>query len=194
MMQALGFILDTIIGFFILVLLLRFSLQCARASFNNPLSQFCISFTNWLVRPLRRVIPGLFGLDLATLVAALLVAWVLSLLSAWILQSTGFTLPLSVLLPFTLGLAVIKVMQVELYLLIGSAFVLCILSWTRAYHHPMAGLLNALVAPLLRPLQRVIPPVSGFDLSPLVLILVLQVILYFALPSLQQSLLRAVLL
>ncbi|WP_374339692.1 YggT family protein [Leeia sp.] len=193
MMQALGFILDTIIGFFILVLLLRFSLQCARASFNNPLSQFCINFTNWLIRPLRRIIPGLFGLDLATLVAALLVAWVLSLLSAWILQSTGFTLPLSVLLPFTLGLAVIKVMQVELYLLIGSAFVLCILSWTSPYH-PLAGLLSALVGPLLRPLQRLIPPVSGFDLSPLVLILVLQVILYFALPSLQQSLLRAVLL
>lgn len=193
MMQALGFILDTVVGFFILVLLLRFSLQCARTPFNNPLSQFCISFTNWLVRPLRRIIPGLFGLDLATLVAALLVAWGLSLISAFILHASGVTLPLSIMLPFTLGMAVIKIMQVELYLLIGCTFVLAILSWTSPYH-PLGGLLNALVAPLLRPLQRVIPPVSGFDLTPLILILVLQVILYFALPSLQQSLLRAVLL
>jgi YggT family protein len=77
--QALAFLVDTLGTLLIVALLLRFWLQAARAPFNNPLSALLASVTNWGVKPLRRVIPGLWGLDLATLVLAWLVAWVLNI-------------------------------------------------------------------------------------------------------------------
>ncbi len=155
-----------------LVFLARFVLQWARLSFRNPLGQFIIALTDWAVRPARRLIPGLFGLDLA------------SLLLAWLVQCMYLGLVAGLagaaVSPAAAGLvalaAALAILRLGIYLAMGVVIVAALLSWINPYA-PMAPLFNALARPLLRPFQRLIPPVGGVDLSPIALLLVLQVLL-----------------
>lgn len=173
--QIVLFILDTVCGFLTLALLVRFALQWARASFRNPLGQFIVAVTDWMVRPARRVVPGLFGLDLASL----LLAWL------WQVIYQGITLGLSgVLLVVSPApalvvvlLAALEVVKVGLYLVMGAVIVSAVFSWVNPYA-PLAEVFNTLTRPLLRPFRRFIPPVGGVDLSPLALLLVLQIALF----------------
>lgn len=173
--QIVLFILDTVCGFLTLALLVRFALQWARASFRNPLGQFIVAVTDWMVRPARRLVPGLFGLDLASL----LLAWL------WQVIYQGIALGLSgVLFAVTPApvivvvlLAALEVVKIGLYLVIGAVIVSAVFSWVNPYA-PLAEVFNTLTQPLLRPFRRFIPPVGGVDLSPLALLLVLQVALF----------------
>ena len=173
--QIILFILDTVCGFLTLALLVRFALQWARASFRNPLGQFIVAVTDWMVRPVRRVVPGLFGLDLASL----LLAWL------WQVIYQGIALGLSgVLFAVTpapalvvLLLAALEVAKIGLYLVMGAVLVSAVFSWVNPYA-PLAEVFNSLTRPLLRPFRRFIPPVGGVDLSPLALLLVLQIALF----------------
>jgi YggT family protein len=173
--QIILFILDTVCGFLTLALLVRFALQWARASFRNPLGQFIVAVTDWMVRPVRRVVPGLFGLDLASL----LLAWL------WQVIYQGVALGLSgVLFAVTpapalvvLLLAALEVAKIGLYLVMGAVLVAAVFSWVNPYA-PLAEVFNTLTRPLLRPFRRFIPPVGGVDLSPLALLLVLQIALF----------------
>jgi YggT family protein len=173
--QIILFILDTVCGFLTLALLVRFALQWARASFRNPLGQFIVAVTDWMVRPVRRVVPGLFGLDLASL----LLAWL------WQVIYQGIALGLSgVLFAVTpapalvvLLLAALEVAKIGLYLVMGAVLVAAVFSWVNPYA-PLAEVFNSLTRPLLRPFRRFIPPVGGVDLSPLALLLVLQIALF----------------
>ena len=173
--QIILFILDTVCGFLTLALLVRFALQWARASFRNPLGQFIVAVTDWMVRPVRRVVPGLFGLDLASL----LLAWL------WQVIYQGVALGLSgVLFAVTpapalvvLLLAALEVAKIGLYLVMGAVLVAAVFSWVNPYA-PLAEVFNSLTRPLLRPFRRFIPPVGGVDLSPLALLLVLQIALF----------------
>ena len=173
--QIILFILDTVCGFLTLALLVRFALQWARASFRNPLGQFIVAVTDWMVRPVRRVVPGLFGLDLASL----LLAWL------WQVIYQGIALGLSgVLLVVSpapalvvLLLAALEVVKIGLYLVMGAVIVSAVFSWVNPYA-PLAEVFNTLTRPLLRPFRRFIPPVGGVDLSPLALLLVLQIALF----------------
>jgi YggT family protein len=173
--QIILFILDTVCGFLTLALLVRFALQWARASFRNPLGQFIVAVTDWMVRPVRRVVPGLFGLDLASL----LLAWL------WQVIYQGIALGLSgVLFAVTpapalvvLLLAALEVAKIGLYLVMGAVLVAAVFSWVNPYA-PLAEVFNSLTRPLLRPFRRLIPPVGGVDLSPLALLLVLQIALF----------------
>ena len=173
--QIILFILDTVCGFLTLALLVRFALQWARASFRNPLGQFIVAVTDWMVRPVRRVVPGLFGLDLASL----LLAWL------WQVIYQGIALGLSgVLFAVTpapalvvLLLAALEVAKIGLYLVMGAVLVAAVFSWVNPYA-PLAEVFNSLTRPLLRPFRRFIPPVDGVDLSPLALLLVLQIALF----------------
>jgi YggT family protein len=167
--------LDTVCGLLTLALLVRFALQWARASFRNPLGQFIVAVTDWMVRPARRVVPGLFGLDLASL----LLAWL------WQVIYQGIALGLSgVLLVVSpapalvvLLLAALEVVKIGLYLVMGAVMVSAVFSWVNPYA-PLAEVFNTLTRPLLRPFRRFIPPVGGVDLSPLALLLVLQIALF----------------
>jgi YggT family protein len=169
------FILDTVCGFLSLVLLVRFALQWARASFRNPLGQFIVAVTDWMVRPVRRLVPGLFGLDMASL----LLAWL------WQVIYQGIALGLSgVLFAVTPApvlvvalLAALEVVKISLYLVMGAVLVSAVFSWVNPYA-PLAEVFNTLTRPLLRPFRRFIPPVGGVDLSPLALLLVLQIALF----------------
>lgn len=175
LLKILLFLLDTICGFFTLALLVRFVMQWARAPFRNPLGQFIVAVTDWMVRPVRRVVPGLFGLDLASL----LLAWL------WQVIYQGIALGLSgVLFAVTpapalvvLLLAALEVAKIGLYLVMGAVLVAAVFSWVNPYA-PLAEVFNSLTRPLLRPFRRFIPPVGGVDLSPLALLLVLQIALF----------------
>jgi len=166
-------ILDWIFGFLTLALLARCLMQWARAPFRNPLGEFIFAVTDWAVKPARRFIPSAFGLDLP------------SLMLAWLTQAIlhGLLMLLSgsaISMPATIGwlalLAVIAVVRVALYLLTGVVIISALLSWINPYA-PLAPIFNAIAGPFLRPFQRLIPLIGGVDLSPMALLLVLQILL-----------------
>ncbi len=172
-MQAIHFLLETLTGFFSGLFLLRFLMQLMRVSFSNPLGAFVVQLTHWVIRPLRRVVPGLFGLDLASVLAAYLLQCLLyAVLVALYGALESGTLPfLSVFLYALLGL-----LRVFIYLFIVLLFARAILSWVNPYS-PVAAPVAQLTQPLLRPIQRILPLIANIDLSPLVMILLLQAVL-----------------
>jgi YggT family protein len=173
--QILRFLLDTVLGFFVFVLLARFYLQLLRAPFRNPLGQFVSALTNWLVLPARRLIPGMFGLDLASF----LLAWSIEALLLFLLYvlkagGMGAASGLAVGIFFSLGL--LELARFSLYLLIGVILIQAVISWINPYA-PLAPLFNALTGPFLRPFQRFIPPIGNIDLSPLFALVAAQLLL-----------------
>jgi len=173
--QILRFLLDTVLGFFVFVLLARFYLQLLRAPFRNPLGQFVTALTNWLVLPARRLIPGMFGLDLASFLLAWLVeALLLFLLFALGPGSIGSASGLAVGIFFSLAL--LELVRFSLYLLIGVILIQAVISWVTPYAL-LAPLFNALAGPFQRPFQRLIPPIGNVDLSPLFALVAAQLLL-----------------
>lgn len=151
--------------------LARFILQWARVSFRNPIGQFVIAVTDWAVRPARKLVPGLFGVDLASL----LLAWLAQL--AFLALAAGLT-PLGAAagpLPLMAG-ALVEVLRLAVHLAMLVVLVSAILSWVNPYA-PLAPFFDQLSRPLLAPVRRFVPPLGGVDLSPLVLLLALQVLL-----------------
>jgi YggT family protein len=188
--QIILFILDTVCGFMTLALLVRFAMQWARVPFRNPLGQFIVAVTDWMVRPLRRLIPGLFGLDMASL----FLAWLWQVAYQGIaLGFTGVLVAVSAAPAIVVALlALLEVAKISLYLVIGAVIVSAVFSWVNPYA-PLADVFNTLTRPLLRPFRRVIPAVGGVDLSPLALLLVLQIAL-FVIASLRHSVMPLMLL
>jgi YggT family protein len=198
--QALAFLVDTLGTLLIVALLLRFWLQAARAPFNNPLSGLLASVTNWGVKPLRRVVPGLWGLDLATLLLAWLVAWALNIVLSLIdprllLDFAGSVGPGPAGVGASVGVsavaALVQLVRLFIYMMIAALIVQMLLSWMNP-HSPMAPLLDLLLRPFLKPLQARIRPVSGFDLSPLVLLILCQLALILVVGSLARVMLMLI--
>lgn len=173
--QILHFLLDTVFGFFVFVLLARFYLQLMRAPFRNPLAQFVSALTNWLVLPARRFIPGLFGVDLSSLMLAWLVEAMLLVL-LYLLRGGGFASGPVVALGVFFSLSLLELARFSIYLLIGVILIQAVISWINP-HAPMAPLFNALTAPFLRPFRRLIPPIGNVDLSPLFALVAAQLLL-----------------
>lgn len=162
-------ILSFLFNLFIYVVLLRFLLQLVRADFYNPLSQFVMKVTQPILKPLRRIIPGMGGLDLASLLLALaLIALRNYLFGSWMVFQLGFVLAL----PFDLTLLVID-------LLIVMLFGRMLLSWVDPYgNHPVQRPLQQMTEPLIRPFRRLLPPIGGFDLSPMFALLGLYLLIW----------------
>ena len=176
-MQAIVFLLDAVISFFCTLFLLRFMMQAMRVSFSGQIGDFVVKLTNWAVKPLRRVIPGAGGFDWASLLAAL----ALQLLFTGIM--VGATSHLGdvdgiTLAPTLLWFAVRGLLRLAVYILIGALILQAVLSWINPYS-PLSAPAHQLTRPLLDPIRRVIPTISGIDLSPLVAILLLQALLMF---------------
>jgi YggT family protein len=186
--ETLQFLVRTLAELFVLVLLLRFYLQVARASFRHPLAQFCIALTNFLVLPARRLIPSIHGYDTATLA----LAWLVSLI-ANVLMLTLNPLPYDFASGATWAglslLSLLDVFRLSLYLIMGAVLVQAVLSWVNPYN-PLAPVLDALTRPLLQPFRRAV--VGGVDLSPLILILLIQVILMLPVRMLEASFLQQI--
>ena len=164
-----AYLVDTVFVFFVMLLLARFHFQWLRVPFRNPVGEFVLATTSWMVLPVRRVIPGLAGLDLATL----LLAWVLQGVAIWIKASIVGAEPS---LPAIAAIAALDLLRYSLYILVFAILVQVIFSWINPYA-PMAPVFNAMTGPFLRPLRRFIPPLGGIDLTPLVLLVVIQIIL-----------------
>ena len=168
-------ILNTAVGFLTLMLLARFFMQWQRVSFRNQIGQFVVATTDWLVRPLRRVIPGLMGFDLASLLPAWVLETLLVFVELWLRGAPLGENTVAVALG-VLGLGLLELVRMALYLVIAVVLMSAVLSWVNP-HAPAAAVFHNLSAPFLRPFRRIIPPIANVDLSPLVLLLVLQIVL-----------------
>jgi len=173
MLSQIGiFLVDAVCGFLVYIALLRFLMQWFRAPFRNPIGQFVITFTEWGVQPLRKVISGARGVDLATLTLALLAEIVL-VIAVDQLVSPGSAVPS---IPGLLILSLLGLVRAALHLLIFVVLVDFVLSWVNP-HAPVAPVVNAITRPFYSVFRRFIPPLGGVDLSPLAVILVIQVLL-----------------
>lgn len=171
--QALIFLLETAFNLLVLAALLRFFMQLFRAPFRNPVAQFVVALTDFAVKPLRRIIPGLGGLDLASL----LFAWLAELILLVLVFAIRYqALPDAAAFPALITLSLIALLRLTIYLLIGVVLVQAVLSWVSPYH-PMMSLFSTLTQPFLKPIRRFVPLVGGVDLSPLVLLVICQLIL-----------------
>lgn len=180
--QVLLFLLDTLLTLVSAAFLLRFQMQLMRTPFRNPLGQFLLAVTDFAVKPLRRVIPGLLGWDWASLLAALVTQMIL-------LGVTSLLLGHAMSFPAGVGgiifLALVKLLALSVNMLIWTVIVSAVLTWVQPYHW-LNGLASSLVQPFLRPVQKLIPTIGNVDLSPLVLILAGQVILMAPIAWLEQ--------
>jgi YggT family protein len=163
------FLVDTVVAFFVFVLLARFHFQWLRVPFRNPVGEFVLATTSWLVVPARRVIPGLAGLDLPTL----LLAWVLQALGLWAQAAIVGAEPGALAVA---AIALVDMLRYSLYILVFAVVVQALMSWINPYT-PMAPVFDALTRPFLRPLRRVVPLAGNVDLTPLILLLILYVLL-----------------
>lgn len=188
--QLLLQIIDWVFGFFTLALLGRVLLQWVRASLRNPLGQFIIAVTDWAVIPARRMIPSAWGLDLASLLLAWLAQAMYQGLLFGVLTGSSAALAVTGFIGVIL-LGLLGVVKLSIYLLIGVVIISALFSWINP-SAPLAPLFHLLSRPFLAPFQRVIPPLGGVDLSPLLLFLLLQVVLTL-LAGLQHALLSRVL-
>lgn len=172
------FVIGTLFSLYVLVLMLRFLLAWVRADFYNPVSQFLVKATNPLLVPLRRIVPPLGGIDMASVVLMLAVQM---LGIALILLLRGGGIGFQALVFISLAELVDLAFKVYIYGIVIQA----ILSWVNpGTYNPAVSLLHSLTEPVLRPARRVIPPIGGMDLSPLVAILVLEVLRRLIVPLL----------
>jgi len=177
MQNALIFLFSTLADLYLLTFLLRLLMQWVRASYYNPLAQFVMKVTSPLVVPARRVIPSVGALDTATLVVLIVLEIVVTIL-LFVLQ--GLAVPA---VPQLLLLSLLRLVALAVWFYTGALLIYVLLSWFGDRRsNPMAVLLGELVEPLLSPVRRVVPPIGGLDLSPLIVILLLQAAIR-ALPS-----------
>jgi YggT family protein len=167
MQNSLLFLVKTLSDLYLLTFLLRFVLQWIRADFYNPLAQFVVRVTNPLVRPARRIVPGAAGLDLATLVVMFLLECVFTWL---LLRIVGITVAPATFLFFV----VLRLVSLTLWFYMIAIFVYVIMSWFAGGYSPIGAVLADVVRPVLAPVRRFLPPIGGLDLSPLLVLILLQ--------------------
>lgn len=171
--QIASLLLGTAANLLAIAFLARAWMQWARAPFRNPVGQFVAAITDWAVLPLRRVVPGLFGLDLASVFAA----WLAQIAFFGVMAGlTGLAAMVPTGMLLVAWLAAVAVLRLFVYVLMGVVIVAALLSWINPYS-PVGPLFDALSRPLLAPLRRRLPLLGGVDLSPLVALLLLQVAL-----------------
>lgn len=170
LIQIFTFLIETFGGLFYWAVLLRFLLQVARADFYNPISQTLVRVTNPLLKPLRRIIPGVMGLDIAALVLALLIK--ILMLTAILLMHGALPNPLQVLMLSVLHV-VVTIANIYFLAMIASIIV----SWVaQGSYNPAVTLINQIAEPVMAPFRRLIPPMGGLDLSPMIAFVALYIV------------------
>jgi len=171
--QAGSFLVSTIIGLYIVIVVLRFLFQVVRADFYNPLSQFILKATNPLLKPLRRMIPGLFGMDMSSLVLAYLLQ-VVEIFLLLVLKGAQF--PIFIVFWAAIG----QLLSLFLYIYLIAIIIQAVMSWINpGSFNPMMSLVSQLTEPLLRPARKLLPPFSGLDLSPLLVLIAINLLIMF---------------
>jgi len=182
--ELLSFLIDALIQPFAAILLFRFHAVWLQAPMRNPMGEFLMALTDFVVLRMRRFVPAVWGLDSATLLLAFTVEFIYLDAYLW-LQGYAFgAFPLVGLLAWT----AVKLLKISIYLLIATLLVEAVLSWVNP-HTPLAPMLYAVNRPFVQPLRRRIPPIGNVDLSVLVLLLICQLIL-IPIGSLEQAVLR----
>ena len=157
------FLISTISSFYITIVMLRFLFQLVRAEFYNPVSQFIVKATNPLLVPLRHIIPGVFGIDSASIVLALLLQ-IVTIEAIYLIQYGNFPPFVAVLVT-----AAFKLIASVLNIYFWALLIMVILSWVAPHsNHPVTSLINSLLQPILSRIQKIIPPLGGLDFSPMV--------------------------
>jgi len=164
------FLVQTLFGLYMGAILLRFLLAVVRADFYNPISQFLVKITNPLLVPLRRVIPSLGRIDMASLVL-LLILQILELLATGLISGVSFQ-PIGLVI-----LAVAELLSLLFQIYFFTILIQVVLSWVSpGGHNPAVSLLYSLNEPVLGRARRILPPIHGFDLSPIVALIVIQLL------------------
>jgi YggT family protein len=172
------FLVQTLLGLYAMVVLLRFCLQWARADFYNPVSQFVVKVTTPVLRPLRNVIPGYAGMDLAALALA------------WLVKALELAIVALIALPEAnplgaLAWALPELVSLAINIFIFAVLIRVVLSWINPDpYHPVAGLLDSLTEPIMRPARRMLPAVGGLDLSPVLVMVGLALLKMLLIPPL----------
>jgi YggT family protein len=165
------FLINAVFGIYIFAVLLRFLLQLVRADFYNPLCQAIVAVTNPPLRPMRRYIPALRGLDTSSVILLLVLQMINTWLIAMILGAA----------PSVSGLIVVALAELlskTVWTFIGAIIIQVILSWVaQGVYNPVISVIYSLTDPLLRPMRDFVPPLGGLDFSPLIVIILLNLVL-----------------
>ncbi|MBT7877507.1 MAG: YggT family protein [Gammaproteobacteria bacterium] len=165
------FLVDTVLGLYILIILLRFLFQLVRVDFYNPLSQFIVKASNPPLARLHQLIPSLWGIDLGAIVLLLILEGLRLSVTALML---GHTPRVGGVLILSIG----ELLKLAVYVVVFSIFVRALLSWVSSgTSNPMAQLLGSFTEPLLAPARRLLPATGGLDLSPIIVFMVLMLVL-----------------
>ena len=176
------FLLKVLFGAYSLVVLLRFLLQLFRADFYNPISQFVVKVTTPVLHPLRRVIPSIAGLDIASLI----LLWLLKTIEIFLIQ---LILGKGAMFIAASLWAVPELLSLVINLFLIAIFIQVILSWVGpGGYNPAIGLLHSLTEPLLAPARRLLPPIGGLDLSPMLVMVGLVLLEMLLIPPLKSLL------
>lgn len=166
-------LINLVFGIYIFIVMVRLMLQLTRADFYNPISQGIVRLTNPPLIPLRRIIPGLFGIDIASLVLMYGLS-IIKLVLIMIVADKGLNL-LAIAI-----VAALQLVQLMIYIFMGAIFFRIIISWINpqgTHGNPVYGLLVSLSEPLMRPARRILPAMGGFDFSPILVLFVLGIAL-----------------
>jgi YggT family protein len=168
-------LIQTAFGVFVYALLLRFYMQWLRAPFRNPVGQFVSALTDWIVKPVRRVVPGLLGLDLATMLIAWFTEALMLVLISW-LRGFSFVGAPGIAAGLLFTVAAVELLRASLYLLIGVIIVQVVITWVNP-RAPLAPVFDALTGPFYAVFRRFVPTIGNVDLSPLFVLVVAQILL-----------------
>jgi len=164
-------VLDVLVGLVGGACLLRLYMQWLRAPFGNPLGQFVLAVSNWIVLPLRRLLKLRVRWDVASLIAAFVVE-LLQFVLLWFVAGMGGGVEGALtLVPM---LALFGVVRLTVSGMTGLLVAFAVLSWVQP-NSPLYCTLERLCSPLLRPVRRILPLVGGIDLSPLAVLVLLQI-------------------
>ncbi|MGD8569859.1 MAG: YggT family protein [Gammaproteobacteria bacterium] len=168
--NAIQFLIHTLFSLYLVAIMLRVLLQVTRADFYNPVSQFLVKVTNPPLIPLRRLIPGFMGIDLAAIVLMLLIKIVEIFLIVLILGA-------SIGIVGIIVLSIAELLRLLINIYFFTILIQVVVSWINpGAYNPALSLLYSINEPLLRRARRLIPPISGFDLSPIVVVILLQLV------------------
>lgn len=169
--EIFNLVIDTLVSLYVFIVLMRFVLQLSRADFYNPISQFVVKATNPLVVPLRRLIPGFAGADIASLILAIFVQSIAVTIKIFVL---GYAVanPLDIML-----LSSVMILSALIKIYFWSLIIMIVASWIApGSGHPALLLVNQIVEPLMKPFRKILPSMGGLDLSPILAFMVLQVL------------------
>ena len=165
------FLVDTVLGLYILIVLLRFLFQLTGADFYNPISQFIVKASNPLLSRLRRVVPRLWGIDFAAVV-------LLIVLEGARIGITALLIGRTPQLAGVLVLSIAELLKLAVYVMVFSIFIRAVFSWiSMGRSNTMLQLLSTFTEPLMAPARRILPATGGLDLSPIIVFIVLMLVL-----------------